>query len=130
MSAHPFIAVFLWFSVAIAVGVHALDRDRSGFFWGVLTMIAGIFGVIAYLVVIGNELDDPDRGERVVVCPNCSARHAESPQYCSDCGEPLGGEEETSTASIVRSGSRAYCGNCNGRVEFDADECPSCGGVF
>ena len=133
MSAHIFVAVILWFVVALAVGIHAFDRGRSGFFWGILTIVTGILGLIAYLVVMGNELDDPNRGEgeeNVVVCPNCSARHAEPSNFCSDCGESLEEAEETSTASVVRSGSNAYCGNCNARVEFGADECESCGSVF
>lgn len=130
MSAHVLIAAMLWLLVAVAVSVHAMDRGRSGFFWGILTVITGIFGVVIYLVVMGNELDDPDRGENVVVCPNCSARHDDSPDYCSDCGEQLEEEDETSTARVIRSGSNAYCGSCNARVEFDADECPGCGSVF
>lgn len=130
MSAHFFVGAMLWLVVAVAVGVHAMDRGRSGFFWGISTVITGVIGLVVYIVVIADELDDPDRGETVVVCSNCAARHDESPDYCSDCGEPLGEEDETSTAGIVRSGPAAYCGRCNARVEFGADECPNCGSVF
>lgn len=130
MSAHVLVAAFLWLLVAVAVGVNAIDHDRSPFFWGVLTVLTGLIGVIVYLVVIGNELDDPDRTEGVVVCPNCSTRHPDSPAYCSDCGEPLETEPKTSTASMIRSGPDAYCGNCQTRVEFGTDECPRCGSVF
>lgn len=130
MSGHFIVVAFLWVVAAIGVAMHAMDHDRSPFFWGILTILTGLIGLAVYIVVIGTQLDDSDRDENVVVCPNCSARHTESPSYCSDCGEPLDREDETSTASIVRSGSNAYCGNCNARVGFETDECPSCGSVF
>lgn len=130
MSAHVLIVALLWLLVSIAVGVNAMDHDRSPFFWGLLTILTGLIGVIIYLIVLGNELDDPDRDEPVVVCPNCSTRHTNDLAYCSDCGEPLSEEDEAGTASIIRSGPNAYCGNCNARVEFGIEECPTCGSVF
>ena len=84
-------------------------------------------------MVVGNELDDPDRGEDgsgVVVCPSCSTRHRGSPAYCSDCGQDLAEAAERRTASVLRSGADGYCSECHAPVEIDADACPSCGSVF
>ena len=130
MSAHVLLIGFFWLVASVGVGVHAMDHDRSPFLWGTLTALTGLIGVAIYAVVIGTQLDDPDRGTDVVVCPGCSARHPDDPEFCSDCGEALEGEGSVQTASVLRSGSEAYCGNCHSRVELDADDCPSCGSVF
>lgn len=105
MSFHFVILPFLWVVAAVGVGVHAMDHGRSPFFWGILTILTGLIGLAAYIAVIGTQLDDPNREENVVVCPNCSSRHDDSPAYCSDCGEPLEQEDEASTDRIIRSGS-------------------------
>jgi RNA polymerase subunit RPABC4/transcription elongation factor Spt4 len=130
MSGHIFLVAMLWVLISVAISVHAMDRDRSPFFWGILTIFTGIVGVFVYLVVIGTELDDPERSENVVVCPDCSTRHTDAPTYCSECGTSLETTAETNTASILRSGSRAYCSHCKGRIDLDADQCPHCGSVF
>lgn len=130
MAGHFAVVAFLWVVAGVAVGVHAMDHDRSPFLWGILTLLTGLVGLAAYIVVIGTKYDDPNRDESVTVCPNCSARHTEAPSYCSECGEPLETADETRRASVLRSGSKAYCGNCHSRIELGTDVCPKCESVF
>lgn len=128
MSAYWVLFALLWILIAIAIGIHASNRDRSGFIWFLVTFFLGLFGVVIYLLVISG--GDDDEPEDVRVCSNCSTGHAGSPNFCSNCGEPLDPDAETGVARIVRSGSRAYCSNCNGRVAVDDNVCPDCGSVF
>lgn len=130
MSVHALLIGFGWVLAAVGVGVHAMDHDRSPFLWGILTMLTGLIGVAIYAVVMGTQLDDPNREDDVLVCPNCSARHPKEPKFCSECGEALKGEAAAPTASVLRSGAEAFCGNCHSQVEIDAEECPSCGSIF
>ena len=125
MSGHLVLLAVVWMVLAVVVGFHASNRGRSGFLWGTFTFFAGIFGVVVYLLVVLNEFDDPERA-----CPECSTKYTGAPAYCSNCGEPIDAEEKTRVAQKIRSGPRTYCSDCNSRVGFDADRCPSCGGIF
>lgn len=134
MSVHLYIVLLLWTLVAGGVGIHASNRGRSGFLWGFVTFFTGLLGLVIYLVVLANAADSPsddDSGaETLRVCPACSSSHPGTPAYCSDCGEPLGPDDETGVATVLRSGSRGYCSNCKARVGLDADRCSDCGCVF
>lgn len=128
MSAHLVLFAVVWILIAIGVGIDAGNRDRSGFFWFLVTFFLGLFGVVIYLLVIRDTGDDEPEDLRV--CPNCSTGHAGSPNFCSNCGEPLEPEDETGAARIIRSGSDAYCSECLSRVALDDNVCPDCGRAF
>jgi len=131
MASHLYILLILWTMIAIGVGVHATNRGRNGFLWGLLTVFTGLLGVGIYAVVLASAADaDSDEPDTVRVCSSCGARQYGRPDYCSDCGEPLGEVDETITASILRSGSQGYCSNCKSKVGLDDDACSSCGAVF
>lgn len=121
---------FLWLLASVGVGVHAMKHDRSPLLWGTLTILTGVIGLVVYIAVVGTQLDDPDRANTVVECPNCAARYADAPNFCSECGEALEQAPESETAHIVRSGANAHCGNCTASVEFDSERCPNCGSLF
>jgi RNA polymerase subunit RPABC4/transcription elongation factor Spt4 len=126
------VVILFWTGISVAVGVHAINRDRSGFLWGGLTFVTGLIGLLVYAVVAGTAAeevddDDPERRRR---CPACSASHDDAPDYCPDCGEPLDEDDDVVVARLLRSGSRAYCSNCKERVDLDADDCPNCGAGF
>jgi hypothetical protein len=131
------IVTLLWVTVAVAVGIHASSRGRSGFVWGFVTFLLGLVGVVVYLLAL-LITDDPPQTRtkaepttpRVRVCPACSTSHEASPNYCSACGEALDGDDDVVVTRILRSGSRGYCSNCKSRVALDADGCPDCGAVF
>ena len=125
-----------WLSVALAVGADAARRGRQGGVWGVTAFLLGPFGVLLYLLVIlgamaGAESGGSDTDGSVDrVCPACGAGHAGTPDRCEECGEPLGPEDEPRSARLLRSGSRAYCGNCKSRAGLDSERCPNCGATF
>jgi RNA polymerase subunit RPABC4/transcription elongation factor Spt4 len=126
------VAILFWTGLSVAVGVHAINRDRSGLLWGALTLVTGLVGLLIYAVVAGTAADevgggDPERRRR---CPACSASHDDAPDYCPDCGEPLDEGDDVVVARLLRSGSRGYCSNCKERVDLAADDCPNCGAVF
>jgi len=127
-----FFAILFWTALAVGVGIHAMDRGRSGFLWGLLTFFTGLVGLLVYAVVVGTAADtvDDDDAERVRRCPECSASHEGSPNYCADCGEPLDEDDDVVRARVLRSGSRGYCSNCKSQVGLDADDCTNCGAVF
>lgn len=128
MSAHLVLILLVWIVIIAGVVVDARSRGRSWPLWGTVVFFTGFVGLFVYAVVLLTESEDEPA--QVRVCPSCSARHTGDPDYCSECGEPLGAETEATTASIIMSGSRSYCGNCHSRVERDADSCESCGAVF
>lgn len=127
VSVHLVLLVVLWAGVSSLVGIHAMNRGRSGLLWWLVTFFTGLIGVVIYLLVVLNALDDPDRPS---ACPACSGEYTGSPDYCPHCGEAIAVEDERPVASIVRSGSRAYCGTCHTRVDVEADSCDTCGSVF
>lgn len=134
MSGHALLVIGLLIGIVltIAVGVDAHNRGRSGLLWGFLTFFTGIIGAFVYALVVltGDGSDDDGDSDAVRVCQNCSATHDGTPAYCSDCGEPLDEADDRPVASVLRSGSQGYCGNCTSRVDPDADSCPSCGAVL
>lgn len=137
MSSHALLVIGLLVGLVltVAVGVDAHRRGRSGFLWGLLTFFTGVVGAFVYALVVltgdgGKSGSGEGETDAVRVCPNCSATHAGTPDYCSDCGEPLDADDDASVATVLRSGSRGYCSDCKGRVDLDADRCPNCGAVF
>jgi DNA-directed RNA polymerase subunit RPC12/RpoP len=134
VSSHVLVVVSLlfWIVLSVAVGIHASDRGRSGFLWAIVTAFTGLIGLLIYALVLGNAADqvtddDPEQFRR---CPACSTRHDGSPNYCSNCGEPLDEDDDVVVARLLRSGSRGYCSNCKSQVDLDADDCPDCGAVL
>ena len=135
MSSHALLVFWLLFGITltVGVGVHAHNRGRSGFIWGLLTLFTGIIGAFIYVLVVltGDgahvEGEDPDHRR---VCQNCSATHTGQPEYCSGCGEALGADDDKPTGSVLRSGSQGYCSNCKGKVELDAETCGHCGALL
>lgn len=128
MASHLYVLLILWTMIAVGVGVHATNRGRNGFLWGLITVFTGLIGLGIYAVVLASTAEDePDT---IRVCSSCGARREGRPDYCPDCGEPLGADDETVTASILRSGSQGYCSNCKSEVGLGDDACSSCGAVF
>lgn len=128
-----FVVLLFWIAIAVAVGIHANDRGRSGFLWGIVTGLTGLLGLLIYALVLGNaadQVDDSDDTERIRRCPECSANHDDAPNFCAECGEPLDEDDDVVVARLLRSGSRGYCSNCKTQVDLDADDCPNCGAVL
>lgn len=70
------LGLVLWLALSGLVGIHATNRGRSGFVWWMVTFFTGPIGVLVYLLVVLNALDDPDLPEP---CPSCSAEYTGLP---------------------------------------------------
>ena len=138
VSSHALLLVvaLCWITVAAAVGIHASGRGRSGFVWGLVTFLLGIFGVVVYLLALlltddpPTDADGNDAPDRFRRCPECATRHDGTPNYCAECGEPLDEGNDVVDARLLRSGSRGYCSNCKAQIDLDADGRPDCGAAF
>lgn len=135
MTSHALLAlgVLVGMLLTVGVGVDAHNRGRSWVLWGMLTFFTGLVGAVIYGLVVlagGDSSGGGDDADTVRYCPNCSTTHPGTPNFCSDCGEPLDADDDRPVATILRSGSRGYCRNCTSAVGLDADTCPNCGAVF
>jgi len=139
MSSHALAVAILWIAVALGVSFHATATDRGGVLWGVLTLFTGVFGLFGYAIAVavggggdgdGSGSDGPDRSEVVRICPECSAEHDGTPNYCGECGEALSEDDDWVFARVLRTGSDGYCSHCKSKIGLDAETCPDCGALF
>ena len=65
MSTHLLVAVALWGSVALPVGIHASSEGRSGVFWGLATLFSGFVGLVVYLIVLVTADEDGDEPDQL-----------------------------------------------------------------
>jgi len=99
--------------------------------WALLTVFTGLIGAFVYFAVVlagGSSADETS--DTVRICPDCSATHPDAPEYCSECGTALDEDDDAPTASVIQSGSSAYCRNCKTEVNLNADVCPGCGAAL
>lgn len=129
---------FIWGMVAFAVAIDASRRGRHAGFWAVLTFLTGLFGAILYGLVIlttkdptgGGGSEDNAEPEMIRVCPTCSSECDISQDYCDECGDELGPDDEYPVGRRLKTGSKRYCSNCKSKINRKANRCPSCGAVF
>jgi hypothetical protein len=132
------LVTFVWGLFAFAVAIDASRRGHHSGFWAGLTLFTGLFGAVLYGVVVattdgesdGETSDSRGEPERVRVCPTCSSKHDESPNYCDECGTELGPADEHPLGRRLKTGSKRYCSNCKSRIGREVDACPGCGAVF
>lgn len=68
-----------WIIVALMIYQNALKLKTNAFFWGIITLLTNIIGVIIYLIYIKNR----------TLCKNCHTNISIKDQYCKGCGEKL-----------------------------------------
>lgn len=88
---------FLWFGLAVAVGVLAAKWGRSGFGWFLLAcfispLLAGIFLLIAGNAkarVLSDEAGRPITPDTHVHCPDCRELVRKDARKCKHCQSAL-----------------------------------------
>ena len=74
--------------LAVFVAGDASERGLSGRFWGAVTFISGIPGIVIYLLL------RPDRSPDIIyVCQECRTKNPEENNFCSECGTELKAEQ-------------------------------------
>ena len=125
VSNHTFALVLVgavWLSVALAVAVDAARRGRYGSVWGITTFLLGPVGLGLYALAVLSAAARPGGDSN-----GGPANDSGGERIDGDDGDD---GESPPTASVVRSGERAYCGACRARVGFDVHRCPDCGARF
>ncbi|NHX41327.1 MULTISPECIES: zinc ribbon domain-containing protein [Haloarcula] len=75
------IALTIQSILAMFVAGDASDRGLNSRFWGVVTFVFGIPGVVIYLLL------RPDRSSDIIyVCQECRTENPEENNFCSECG--------------------------------------------
>ena len=82
---------FFWFFFAIAVGILASNRGRSGFIWFVISILfSPLIGVIFVLVMENlKEINDQPNPDTHVRCPDCRELVRNDARKCKHCGVSL-----------------------------------------
>lgn len=88
----------LWILGSAAVGVHAKGRAPLGAAWGVVVFFGGLFGLVAYGVVLARG----SVGDDARTCPECGRENDEEYRYCAECAF----EFEDSTERYASTGDR------------------------
>lgn len=68
-----------WIIVSLMIYQNALRLKINAFFWGIITLLTNIIGVIIYLIYIKNR----------IICKNCHTNISIKDQYCKGCGEKI-----------------------------------------
>ena len=90
-----FIQIIVWFVIAIALAVwvyrDAESRGMGGALWLIITLIAGIIGLIIYVVVRKPKIgtSPATTGLPTKICPNCGKEIPADSKVCSYCGKPV-----------------------------------------
>ena len=101
----------LWIVPAAAVYAHAANRNRDALLWALVTLVAGLLGVLLYVLLAGDGSVSVKRGRKTVTCPDCGSEQRVDSDYCTECGTSL---------SVT-------CPQCGQRNAPDNRYCPDCG---
>jgi Na+/melibiose symporter-like transporter len=89
----------VWLLLAILIGMAAESADRSGFGWFFITLIFGVFGVLAYLATSPSK-KEKELEQRV-------SELERGGNYCQTCGSEL---------------EDGRCPECDGEIETQTQE--------
>ncbi len=86
--------VIVWYIVAILLCIwvyrDAESRGMNGVLWLIVILIAGIVGLIIYLVVRREKPAAPPPAPAPVrVCPNCGRQVSPDSRFCPHCGKAI-----------------------------------------
>lgn len=83
----------IWFIIAIMLCIwvyrDAESRGMSGPLWLIIVLIAGIIGLIIYLIVRGERRAAPPPASTSRFCPNCGRSIPSEVKFCPHCGKAL-----------------------------------------
>lgn len=103
--------LLFWLVPAVAVYVHASNRNRDALLWAVVTLVAGLLGVLVYILLAGGGAGALTQRQDTVECPDCAQRQREANECCTDCGAHLWVD----------------CRQCGHRNAPSNRYCPDCG---
>jgi drug/metabolite transporter (DMT)-like permease len=92
----------VWVVMAIAVGMDASDKDRNSGLWFLITLVFGIFGLLAYVIAGSGDNSDPPPQR---VCTDCE--RTVNSRYCPDCGKRMVDLTESDSPSESTSDSES-----------------------
>lgn len=114
----------------IATAYHASINNKS-ILWGGVVFVTGMVGIVFYAFSLASDASSsststvPDTPQ---VCDECGASNRQSNDYCGDCGERLGTDNELQEGtSKVRVDGQIQCGLCGAVVDESANSCQKCG---
>jgi hypothetical protein len=104
--------LLLWLLPAFGVYVHASNRNRDALLWTIVTLVAGLVGVLLYVLLAGNgSVSVQGSAGNQLHCPDCNQQNPAGSEYCGNCGNQLW----------------ADCTNCGQRTPRSNQYCPNCG---
>jgi len=84
----------IWFLIAILLCIwvyrDAETRGMNGVLWLIVVLIAGIIGLIVYLVVRKEKPTAPAPAPVTRICPQCGRVIPPEVKFCPHCGKELG----------------------------------------
>jgi hypothetical protein len=121
MVAFPgFILLFgllLWVVPAVGVYVHASNRGRDALLWAIVTLVAGLVGVLLYVLLAGSGEISTGRGRETRSCPQCGHSQPAERDYCTDCGAHLW--VDCPECGRKTSPNHRYCPDCGAEIGSD-----------
>lgn len=85
---------FIWFGLAVAVGIWASNRGRWGFGWGLLACLISPLLAAIFLAVSKNNAELPSTDlssnlEKFTLCEQCDELISRKALRCKHCGSSL-----------------------------------------
>ncbi len=142
----------LWIGLAIATGVIASSKGRSGIGYFVLGLIFPLIGLIiaAFIAPLARDGSAPPPGSFIVCgacrrpfrntltsCPHCGAGSTPAYKKCPACAEQILAEarkckhcgEDLTIAAAASAGEMGYCPDCRKLRHSTAAKCVYCSSV-
>ena len=123
--------LLFWLAFAVAVGVLASNRGRSGFGWFVLAvlfspLLAGLFVLVSRNLATAKA--EPTAATHMR-CPACREWIQQGATVCRFCGTAVNAEAAAAMVSAGQGAEEGYklCRQCQAPLKMSATFCTKCG---